>query len=106
MGDVIHQVQLLLDYPIAFGALGLGGALRDGKNGLTKVYLTGVFARYFCAVASGIIFFGAYAPKGFHAVTWSIWYNFTYLAVEAAITVVVINMPPVKSIFERIKNEN
>ena len=46
------------------------------------------------------------ARKGFHAVTWSIWYNFTYLAVEAAITVVVINMPPVKSIFERIKNEN
>ena len=25
---VIHPVQLLLDYPIAFGALGLGGALR------------------------------------------------------------------------------
>lgn len=103
---VIHPLQLVLDYPIAFGALGLGGALRDSKNGLTKVYLTGVFARYFCAVASGIIFFGAYAPKGFHAVTWSIWYNFTYLAVEAAITVVVINMPPVKAIFEKMKNDN
>lgn len=103
---VIHPVQLLLDYPIAFGALGLGGALRDSKNGLTKVYLTGVFARYFCAVMSGIIFFGAYAPKGFSAVTWSIWYNLTYIAVEAAITVVVINMPPVKSLFERLKNEN
>ena len=103
---VIHPVQLLLDYPIAFGALGLGGALRNGKNGLTKVYLTGVFARYFCAVMSGTIFFGAYAPKGFSAVTWSIWYNMTYIAVEAAITVVVINMPPVKSLFERLKNEN
>ena len=35
---VIHPAQLLLDYPIAFGALGIGGAFRNGKNGLTKVY--------------------------------------------------------------------
>lgn len=101
---VIHPVQLLLDYPIAFGALGIGGAVRNGKNGLTNVYLTGVFARYLCAVASGIIFFGAYAPKGFNAVTWSLWYNITYIGVEAAITIVVINMPPVRDLFERMKN--
>lgn len=101
---VIHPVQLLLDYPIAFGALGIGGAVRNGKNGLTNVYLTGVFARYLCAVASGIIFFGAYAPKGFNAVTWSLWYNITYIGVETAITIVVINMPPVRNLFERIKN--
>lgn len=101
---VIHPVQLLLDYPIAFGALGIGGAVRNGKNGLTNVYLTGVFARYLCAVASGIIFFGAYAPKGFNAVTWSLWYNITYIGVETAITIVVINMSPVRNLFERIKN--
>lgn len=101
---VIHPVQLLLDYPIAFGALGIGGAVRNGKNGLTNVYLTGVFARYLCAVISGIIFFGSYAPKGFNAVTWSLWYNITYIGVEAAITIVVINMPPVRNLFERIKN--
>jgi len=101
---VIHPVQLLLDYPIAFGALGVGGALRNGRYGLTKVYLVGVFARYLCAVASGIIFFGAYAPKGFNAVTWSLWYNITYIGVETAITIVVINMSPVRNLFERIKN--
>ena len=39
---VIHPAQLLLDYPIAFGALGIGGAFRNGKNGLTKVYVVGV----------------------------------------------------------------
>lgn len=101
---VIHPVQLLLDYPIAFGALGIGGAVRNGKNGLTNVYLTGVFARYMCAVISGIIFFGSYAPKGFNAVTWSVWYNITYIGTEAAITVVIINMPPVRNLFERMKN--
>lgn len=101
---VIHPVQLLLDYPIAFGALGIGGAVRNGKNGLTNVYLTGVFARYLCAVISGIIFFGSYAPKGFNAVTWSVWYNITYIGTEAAITVVIINMPPVRNLFERMKN--
>lgn len=101
---VIHPAQLLLDYPLAFGALGIGGFLRNTKNGLTKVYLIGILARYSCAVASGIIFFGSYAPKGFNAVTWSVWYNITYIAVEAAITIVIINTPPVKKLFERLKN--
>ncbi len=49
---------------------------------------------YMLLYAIAIIFFGSYAPKGFHAVTWSVWYNITYIAVEAAITIVVINMPP------------
>lgn len=95
---VIHPMQLLLDYPVAFGALGLSGLVRDRKNGLTLGYLVGLGGRYVCAVLSGIIFFGAYAPSGFNAVTWSLWYNLTYLAVEGAITVAVINIPAVKHV--------
>lgn len=102
---VIHPVQLLLDYPIAFGAVGLSGLMREKKNGLTTGYLLGVFARYICAVLSGVIFFGEYAPEGFNAWTWSLWYNLTYLAVEAVITIVVINIPAVKNMFVNFKNQ-
>ncbi|MBQ6389343.1 MAG: energy-coupled thiamine transporter ThiT [Mogibacterium sp.] len=102
---VIHPVQLLLDYPIAFGALGLSGIARNSNNGLTKGYIIGIIGRYICAVLSGIIFFGEYAPENFNAVTWSLWYNFTYLAVEGAITLVVINIPAVKNMFARFRSQ-
>ena len=40
---VIHPAQMLLDYPIAFGALAIGAPLRDkcGKMSLTATYLVG-----------------------------------------------------------------
>jgi len=98
---VIHPVQLLLDYPIAFGAMGLSGLSRKNIN---IGYITGVSGRYICAVLSGIIFFGAYAPEGWNAVKWSLWYNITYIAAEALITLIVINLPPVKNALKRLKN--
>ena len=101
---IIHPIQLLVDYPFAFGALGLAGLCAKQKNGLIKGYLLGLFARYLCAVVSGIVFFGAYAPEGFNAVTWSLFYNFTYLATEGVLTVVIISLPPLKKAFEGLKN--
>ncbi len=100
---VIHPVQLLLDYPLAFGALAFGGVFASRKNGLVKGYIFGIICRYICAVLSGIIFFGEYAPDGFNAITWSIWYNFTYISVEGAITVALLCVPQVKGSFERLK---
>ena len=102
---VIHPVQLLMDYPIAFGAVGLAGITRNYRNGLTSGYIIGLIGRYICAVLSGVIFFGSYAPEGFNAWTWSLWYNLTYLAVEGLITIVIINIPPVRNMFTRLKSE-
>ncbi len=102
---VIHPVQLLMDYPIAFGALGLSGLTRNTKNGLTKGYIIGIIGRYICAVLSGVIFFGAYAPEGFNAWTWSLWYNLTYLAAEGILTIIVINIPAVKKMFLTLKEQ-
>lgn len=102
---VIHPIQLLMDYPIAFGAVGLSGLVRNMSNGLTKGYILGVFARYICAVLSGVIFFGEYAPEGFNAWTWSLWYNITYLAAEGILTVIVINIPAVKNMFQNFKSQ-
>ena len=102
---VIHPVQLLMDYPIAFGALGLSGLTRNTKNGLTKGYIIGIIGRYICAVLSGVIFFGAYAPEGFNAWTWSLWYDLTYLAAEGILTIIVINIPAVKKMFISLKEQ-
>lgn len=103
---VIHPVQLLLDYPLAFGAIGFAGLIfMAKKDGLIPAYLFGVLCRYICAVISGVVFFGAYAPEGFSALTWSLWYNVVYLAIEAAGTVILLLIPSVRHSLKRIKTE-
>ena len=103
---VIHPIQLLLDYPLAFGAIGFAGLIfMAKKDGLIPAYLFGVLCRYICAVISGVVFFGAYAPEGFAALTWSLWYNMLYLAIEAAGTVVLLLIPSVRYSLKRIKTE-
>ena len=103
---VIHPLQLLLDYPLAFGAIGFAGLIfMAKKDGLIPAYLFGVLCRYICAVISGVVFFGAYAPEGFSALTWSLWYNVLYLAIEAAGTVVLLLIPSVRYSLKRIKTE-
>lgn len=100
---VVHPVQLFLDYPLAFGALGIGALLRNQNHGLIKGYLLGIFGRYVMSVLSGIIFFGQYAPEGFNAVTWSLYYNLTYIGVEGLITVILLFIPGLVKFFDRYK---
>lgn len=103
-GYVIHPVQLFIDYLLSFSVMGLSGLLRDKKSGLTKGYILGITLRYICFVVSGTVFFGEYAPPEFNALTWSLWYNLTCVAVEAAMTLVVINIPVVKNTFAKLRN--
>lgn len=103
-GYVIHPAQLVLDYVLAFAVMGLSGLVRNKKNGLTLGYIVGVGARYICFVLSGWIFFGEYAPANFSALTWALWYNITFVAAEAVMTLIVINLPPVKKLFTQLRN--
>ena len=103
-GYVIHPIQLFIDYLLSFSVMGLSGLLRDKKNGLTKGYILGITLRYICFVVSGTIFFGEYAPPEFNALTWSLWYNLTCVAVEGAMTLLVINIPVVKNTFIKLRN--
>lgn len=102
---VIHPVQMILDYPLAFGALAFSALFYTKKLGIIPAYLFGVFSRYLCAVLSGIVFFGEYAPEGFNAISWSLWYNLTYLAAEAALTVAVLMIPSVRRTIYRLKDK-
>lgn len=103
---IVHPVQVLLDYPLAFGAVALGGVFRKwGKKGLIPGYLTGVLVRYVFAVLSGVLFFGSYAPENFNGLTWSLWYNLTYLGVEALLTTAVLLIPAVRETLQRLGDQ-
>jgi thiamine transporter len=100
---ILYPTQMVMDYLLAFGALGLSGIFSHSKNGLIKGYLTGVLGRYVFAVLSGWIFFGSYAWEGFSPLSYSLVYNAIYIFAEAAVTIVILLLPPVKNAMINIK---
>lgn len=81
---VVHPAQLLLDYPIAFGALGLAGLFQKRPFIGINIGITGRFISHF---ASGVIFFAQYAPEGMAPIAYSAFYNGSYLLPELAISI-------------------
>ena len=83
---VIHPLQGFLDYLLAFAALGLAGIFK--KTPIFGVAI-GIFARFFCSFAAGIIYFTSFSIDG---VIGSAIYNGVYLIPEFIITAVVISI--------------
>lgn len=96
--------QMLIDYPLAFGALGLSGFFHKKKFGLQIGYIVGVIGRYVFAVISGYVFFGAYAPEGTPAIVYSLTYNATYIVPEAIVTLILISIPAVSKALSVVKS--
>lgn len=100
---ILFPMQVIVDYLLAFGALGLSGLFSKSKNGLLKGYLLGILGRYVFAVLSGWLFFGEYAWEGWGALPYSLAYNGAYIFAEGAITLVVLMIPAVSKSFARVK---
>lgn len=83
----LHPAQFLLDYPVAFAAVGLAGLFHDLKL-FEKIkviqFVAGailaVTIRYASHVVSGIFVFGSDDPENYNAVAWSFLYNSFTLA--------------------------
>ena len=86
---VVHPLQLLLDYPLAFGALGLAGLFKPTIRGAVIGATVAVLARFVCHFLSGVIFFASYAPEGWNPYLYSAAYNAAYLVPSLAIAIVV-----------------
>ena len=100
---VLFPLQLVVDYLLAFGALGLSGLFTNAKHGLIKGYHTGVLGRYVFAVISGWIFFGTYAWEGWPALPYSLVYNGIYIFAESVITLVILAIPAVSKMMGNLK---
>mgnify|MGYP001066964716 CR=1 FL=1 len=86
-GEIYYPTQVLLDYPLAFGALGLAGAFK--KHPIVGVGV-GIAGRFICHFVSGVIFFGQYAWEGWNVIAYSAAYNATYLVPEFIVSTIVI----------------
>ncbi|MBR3338998.1 MAG: energy-coupled thiamine transporter ThiT [Lachnospiraceae bacterium] len=100
---IVSLPQMLVDYPLAFGALGISGFFSDKKNGLLIGYIAAVLGRFFFAVLSGVIFFGMYAPEGMNPLVYSISYNGFYLCAEGLLTLILLAVPAVRKAMMTVK---
>lgn len=96
----VHPIQLLLDYPLAFLALGLAGVARLSRidqpakriAAMWGGLLLGVIGRLVCHFTSGVVWFAEYAPEGTPVAVYSFVYNITYLLPEMIITGIVLTL--------------
>lgn len=80
---IIHPAQFLLDYILAFGAIGLAGIFKEvklfEKNVTLSITLGGISAvliRYLCHAFSGMFAFASYGiAEGYSGVAWGFLYN-------------------------------
>jgi thiamine transporter len=84
---IANPFQVLLDYPVAFGMLGLAGFFQ--KRPFIGVNI-GILGRFLAHFVSGFVFWAAYAPEGMHPVIYSALYNGSYLLPELAISIYMV----------------
>jgi len=98
---VIHPIQFLLDYPLAFGMLGLSGFFYKMKGGLYIGFIVACLGRFAMATLSGWIYWiGLDTPGSLWA---SMVYNGSYIFTEMGITLVIILIPAVRHALMHIK---
>ena len=100
---IYAPLQVLLDYPLAFGALGMSGFFSKKKFGLTTGVIVGILGRYICHVISGYVFFASYAPEGMNPMIYTLGYSATYIVPELIATVIVVSLPPVMKALKYVK---
>lgn len=103
--EIYHWIQVILDYPVAFGLIGLAG-LTKGVRLLPVSVLIGGTARFLAHFVSGVIFFGEFVMLGKDAaqmgifkmlwpnITVSFVYNAPYMFADIAVCLVIALLPP------------
>lgn len=92
---IVHPIQLILDYPLAFGALGISGLFRNSKHGIYVGYIAGCIGRFLFATLSGVLFFANFAEDT-NPILYSVVYNMSYIVPEMIITILIISVPAVR----------
>ena len=86
---IYNPFGMFLDYPLAFGLLGLAGFFRqEPLLGL----VVGTTARFCSHFISGVLFFASFAWPGWNPYAYSAAYNAGFLIPELAISVVIMSI--------------
>ncbi|NLE06427.1 MAG: energy-coupled thiamine transporter ThiT, partial [Crenarchaeota archaeon] len=79
-----HPIQVLLDYPLAFGCLGFAGFFKKWPAIGATIAIAGRFMMHFI---SGVVWFGPMFVPELNPYIYSAGYNASYLIPEIAISI-------------------
>lgn len=94
-GTAVNWQSMLLDYSLAYAAVGLAGLCRSARRPLLWGALVGCLARFLIHYISGVTIYAVYMPERFLELTmttpwfYSLLYNGTYMSANTVIAVVL-----------------
>ncbi len=101
----LSPFQTCCDYFFAFTALGIAGFWYKKKNGMLIGYIVACLMRGVFHTIGGYMYWMDYMPEWFpKALTsvYSIVYNYSYILAEMILTIIVLQIPPVKKAIAKI----
>lgn len=102
---MLSPMQICCDYFFAFTALGLTGFFYQKKDKFIPAYLLAIFVRGLFHSIGGYLYWMDYMPDNFPknlAILYPVIYNYTYILVEGALTVILLKIPAVSKMFKRL----
>ncbi|MCL2353003.1 MAG: energy-coupled thiamine transporter ThiT [Defluviitaleaceae bacterium] len=105
--SIIHPLQLFLDYPLAFGMLGLSGFFSKRRNGLAMGFLVAATGRWLMHTIAGYAFWvRVWPPEGWSSyLLFSMAYNGLYIYAEVAITLIIVAFPSVRKALDVLRRQ-
>ena len=94
-GSAVSWQSMLLDYSLAYGAVGLAGLWRKMKRPLLGGAVVGCLARFVIHYISGVTIYAQYMPERFMELTmttpaiYSLLYNGSYMSVNTVLAILV-----------------
>jgi thiamine transporter len=97
---IVHPIQFLLDYPVAFLLVGFAGVFSVNSTNTFKKNVShiilgtalGSALRLVSHFISGVVWFGSYAPKGTPVTLYSFVYNLGYLLPSCILIIIVLSI--------------
>lgn len=92
--QIYQPLQVIIDYPLAFGLIGLSGLFNKTEKIKRPVFRfilgasLGCVLRYFAHLISGYYVFSSWAMEGYTALSWTVIYNL-YVIVDLFIVLIV-----------------
>lgn len=106
---IIHPIQMLMDYPLAWGAMAICCLAKllpeENRARMPLAVLLAGAGRYIMAVLSGAIFFAEYAGEQ-NAWIYSLIYNVSYLGPDTLVCMIVACIPGLARLTKMIQNRS
>ena len=101
---IVHWAQFLLDYFLAFTALGIAAFFP--KKAWVGILVAGFSRMLFSTIAGAVFFFDIFPPEGWtNAWAYSFTYNGSTIGVDTILCVIVYLIPPVKKALKRVHQQ-